>query len=149
MTNTWWCVNKFSQRFLLLSNCTCRYFFDCPFVNDHQHYRSWMSDYQCLQFQGVFFFAGNFPCNFTSWTRIAVFAICLIFRRLLFMRRDCGNKSFDLNMHVKFQKTSETSKSFENNILPRAIQSGFETRRYGAYTSVSWLWNWLTANAEE
>ena len=85
----------------------------------------------------VFFFAGNFPCNFTSWTRIAVFAICLIFCRLLFMRRDCGNKSFDLNMHVKFQKTSETSKSFENNILPRAIQSAFETRRYGAYTSVS------------
>ena len=85
----------------------------------------------------VFFFAGNFPCNFTSWTRIAVFAICLIFRRLLFMRRDCGNKSFDLNMHVKFQKTSETSKSFENNILPRAIQSAFETRRYGAYISVS------------
>ena len=52
-------------------------------------------------------------------------------------------------MHVKFQKTSETSKSFENNILPRAIQSAFETIRYGAYISVSWLWNWLTANAEE
>ena len=42
------------------------------------------------------------------------------------MRRDCGNKSFDLNIHVKFQKTSETSKSFQNNILSRAIQSAFE-----------------------
>ena len=29
-------------------------------------------------------------------------------------------------MTVKFQKTSETSKSFENNILSRAIQSIFE-----------------------
>ena len=31
-------------------------------------------------------------------------------------------------MHVKFQKTSETSKSFENNILSRAIQSAFEIK---------------------
>ena len=23
------------------------------------------------------------------------------------------------------------------------------TRRYGAYTSASWLWNWLIVNAEE
>ena len=29
-------------------------------------------------------------------------------------------------MTVKFQKTSKTSKSFENNILSRAIQSAFE-----------------------
>ena len=35
------------------------------------------------------------------------------------MRRDCGNKSFDLNILVKFRKTSEASKCFENNILSR------------------------------
>ena len=28
------------------------------------------------------------------------------------MRRECVHKSFDLNIHVKLQKTSETSKSF-------------------------------------
>ena len=28
-----------------------------PFVNDHQNYRSWMSDYRYLLFQGVFFFS--------------------------------------------------------------------------------------------
>ena len=43
------------------------------------------------------------------------------------MTRDCVHKSFDLNiLCVKLQKTSETSKSFENNILSRAIQSAFE-----------------------
>ena len=29
-----------------------------------------------------------------------------------FVRRDCVHKSFDLTIHVKLQKTSETSKSF-------------------------------------
>ena len=42
------------------------------------------------------------------------------------MRRDCIHKSFDLNVHVKLQNTSETSKRFENNILSGAIQSAFE-----------------------
>ena len=42
------------------------------------------------------------------------------------MRRDCVHKTFNLNICVKLQKTSETSKSFENNILSRAIQTAFE-----------------------
>ena len=42
------------------------------------------------------------------------------------MRWDCAHKSFDLNIHVKFQKTFKTSKSFENNILSRAKQSASE-----------------------
>ena len=50
----------------------------------------------------------------------------MIFCPLLFMRSDCVHKSFNLNIHVKFQKTSKTSKSFENNILSRATKSAFE-----------------------
>ena len=42
------------------------------------------------------------------------------------MRRDCVHKTFNLNICVKLQKTSETSKSFENNILSCAIQTAFE-----------------------
>ena len=42
-----------------------------------------------------------------------------MFCTLLFLRRDCIHKSF--NIDLRLQKTSETSKSFENNILPRAI----------------------------
>ena len=37
------------------------------------------------------------------------------------MRRDCAHKSFDLNIHVKLQKTSATSKSFEGNKSSRAL----------------------------
>ena len=78
----------------------------------------------------MFFSAENFTCNLTSWLELLFLRydlhLRLIFHPLLFMTRDCGNKSFDLNIHVKFQKTSETSKSFENNILSHAIQSAFE-----------------------
>ena len=44
-----------------------------------------------------------------------------MFRTLLFLRRDCGHKSFDFNIHLRLQKTSEMSKSLENNILCRTI----------------------------
>ena len=32
-----------------------------------------------------------------------------MFRTLLFLRRDCRHKSFDFNIHLRLQKTSETS----------------------------------------
>ena len=38
-----------------------------------------------------------------------------------FLRRDRRHKSFDFNIHLRLQKTSETSKSLENNILCLAI----------------------------
>ena len=44
-----------------------------------------------------------------------------MFRTLLFLRRDCRHKSLDFNIHLRLQKTSETSKSLENNILCCAI----------------------------
>ena len=72
------------------------------------------------------FFTWNFTCNLTSWLEllfsqihnsITVWCFALCF----FLRRDCVHKSFNFNIHLRLQKTSETSKSFENNILSRAI----------------------------
>ena len=45
-----------------------------------------------------------------------------------FARRNSVQKSFNLNIHVKLQKTSETPKSFENNILSCAIESALEIK---------------------
>ena len=44
-----------------------------------------------------------------------------MFSTFLFLRRDCGHKSFDFNIHLRLKKTLEMPKSFENNILSCAI----------------------------
>ena len=44
-----------------------------------------------------------------------------MFCTLLSLRCDCIHKSFDFNIHLRLQKTSEMSKSFEDNILCHAI----------------------------
>ena len=127
MLNTQRCVNKVSRPILLLLFFSLSFefylpiFFDCLFVNVYQHYPSWMSGYQCPQSKGVFF-TWNFTCNLTSWLEllfsqihnsITVWCFALCF----FLRRDCVHKSFNFNIHLRLQKTSETSKSFENNII--------------------------------
>ena len=131
MLNTQWCVTTVSRRFSLLLFFSLSFkfylsiFFDCLFVNVYQHYPSWMSGYRCLQSEGVFF-TWNFTCNLTSWLEllfsqihnsITVWCFALCF----FLRRDCVHKSFNFNIHLRLQKTSETSKSLENNILCHAI----------------------------
>ena len=64
--------------------------------------------------QGVFF-AGNFTCNLTFWPELLSFAIRDCISVWYFaLQRDCAHKS---SIWVKFQKTSETSKTFENNII--------------------------------
>ena len=131
MLNTQRWVNKVSRPILLLLFFSLSFefylpiFFDCLFVNVYQHYPSWMSGYQCPQSK-VVFFTWNFTCNLTSWLEllfsqihnsITVWCFALCF----FLRHDCVHKSFNFNIHLRLQKTSETSKSFENNILSRAI----------------------------
>ena len=51
-------------------------------------------------------------CASVSLFRDSRYHLSFIFRPSLFVRRECVHKSFDLNIHVKLQKTSETSKSF-------------------------------------
>ena len=122
MLNTRRCVNKVPRRFSLLSNFNHRYFFPIACL--------WMSiginAVECLIIGvyslKVFFFAGNFILLFDLLTRIAFFAICdsisLWYFALCFL--------WDVIAYIKVSKTSETSRSFENKILSRAIQSAFE-----------------------
>ena len=131
MTNMWWYVNKVSRGFSLLSNFTCRYFFNCLFVNVHWHNRSWMSDYRLYSLRFFFsleiklylYFDLELLFNFAIRISISIwyFALCFLWevtahKKVLIW----------IYMTVKFQKTSKTSKSFENNILSRAIWSAFE-----------------------
>jgi len=108
---------------------TCQFVFDCLFVNVHWQLNCWSS----VSTFRVFFSAGNFTCNLTAWPELLFlpYAIASPFDisplRFLWDVKCSIHKSFDLNIHVKLKKTSETSKSFENSIQSCAIQSAFET----------------------
>ena len=58
------------------------------------------------------------------------------------MGRDCLHKSFDLNIHLKLQKTAETFKSFDNKNGQKAILTGlpnFLGKRVAAHTQATRL----------
>ena len=72
------CVNKVSRRFslplflLLVFRVQLAdiFFFDCPFVNVHRHYRSWISGPRCLQ-SGCCF-TENIACTWIAVSRFAI-----------------------------------------------------------------------------
>ena len=113
-------VCKVSRHFLLLLFFSLSFefylpiFCNCLFVNVHQHYCSWMYGHRCLQ-SGFFF---SLETLLVIWP----FDLnCSVLQYAIASQFDIS--PFNVTVHikvsiwVKLQKTSETSKTFENNII--------------------------------